>query len=402
MSAPRVLLCGGGTGGHLYPALNLAAAIRRAEPGTRILLVGARRGVEARVLPGREFEYRLLPVQPLWRQRPGRNWRTIVSAPVVAWGLAAIFRDFRPQLVVGTGGYAAAPALAWAMLRRIPTALQEQNAYPGLVTRWFAQRVDQLHVGYPEALRHLRPGPHTEVRTYGNPVASGPTRPSSGEVHRAGGSAFEWPEGRVVLVTGGSQGARALNEAMLTGLQAAADAWPADVSVVWVTGPEHFERIAAAIRTLDRADRVRVVEYIDDLGSHLHRVTLAISRAGAMSLSELTSAGVPAILVPLPAAAAGHQLANARALARAGAAEVREEGNELAGELWSLAVELLGDRARLSAMAAAARARGAPDAAARIAADLLRLAREGRGAARAEQWEGGRPASRSSGTEGAE
>jgi UDP-N-acetylglucosamine--N-acetylmuramyl-(pentapeptide) pyrophosphoryl-undecaprenol N-acetylglucosamine transferase len=198
--------------------------------------------------------------------------------------------------------------------------------------------------------------------------------PGTGVTRSAGAPGYEWPRGRVVLVTGGSQGARGINEALLRSFESATG-WPQDVAVVWVSGPAHSDSIGERAGATRWASRIDVVPYIEDLGPQLNHVTLAIARAGAMSLAEVTAAGVPSILVPLPTSAAGHQLANARALAEAGAAVVREEADLTDADLWSVAVELLDDPKRLASMAAAARERGAPGAADRIAADLLRLAR---------------------------
>lgn len=369
-TGPRVLIAGGGTGGHLYPALNLAAALRRREPDVRVLLLGARRGVEARVLPSAGWPYRLLPLEPLRRSRPWRNWRLAWHAPAVMRGLARTFRELEPGLVVGTGGYASGPAVAWARLSGRRTALQEQNAEPGLVTRLLAGRVDQLHLGYPEAAERLRTGRRTQVFAYGNPVDP--------EVGRAAAErpSFDWPAGRVVLVVGGSQGAQGLNRRLLTDL-AETSAWPMDLRMVWITGPDHHPEVAAQVRRLPWSQWIGVVPYVEGLGRQLRRVSLAIARAGAMFVSELAAAGVPAIFVPFPAAAGGHQSANARAMAEAGAAEVREEADLQPGELWSLAARILADEPRRRRMADAARARGAPDAADRIAVELLRLARSG-------------------------
>lgn len=370
---PRILLAGGGTGGHLYPALNLAEALRRAEPRARLLLVGARRGVEARVFPGSGFPYRLLPMHPLHRRRPWRNWRLPLSTPAVVAGLAGIFRSFDPHLVVGTGGYAAGPAVLWGKLTGRRTAIQEQNAEPGLVSRLLARWVDQVHLGFPEARERLRPGPRSRVFAYGNPVAL-PAPEGSGE------RGFDWPPGRVVLVAGGSQGARGLNLRLLADLEGA-DAersqWPADARLVWIAGPTHAEEVADRVGRIRWAEPVRVVPYIEGLGARLSRVSLAVSRAGAMFVSELAAAGVPAVLVPFPGAAGGHQTANAEAMAEAGAALVRREGELAPGELLRLVLEILGDGARLGRMARAARSRGAPEAAARIAAELLALAGRG-------------------------
>ncbi len=401
MPGPRILLAGGGTGGHLYPALNLRTALERLDPSTECLFLGSERGIEAHVLPTAGVEYRLLPLQPIHRARPWRNWRLLWTAPSVASGVASAFRGFSPTLAVGTGGYVSGPALAWALWKKVPTALQEQNARPGIVTRLLAPRVDQVHLGYPEAARHLRPGRHTRVLAFGNPVP--PPEASPGE---APGHA--WPEGRVLLVVGGSQGARGINRALLGDLEREAGhgtavasesgprarrgpggassaasppapdgsrAWPDDLWLVWVAGREHVDEVSRRAERLPWAARIRVVPYIEDLGRQLDRVTLAISRAGAMLVAELCAAGCPSVLVPLPTAAAGHQLANARALEEAGAAVVREESDLGPGDLWTACRELLDAPARLSDMARAARDRGEPDAALHIAQELLRLAR---------------------------
>lgn len=377
MASPRILLAGGGTGGHLYPALNLAAAFGRLAPDVECVFLGGRRGLEARVLPDAGYEFRLLPLQPLYRQRPWRNWRLFASAPTVLAGVRRAFRDFDPRLVVGTGGYVAGPALAGARLHGVPTAIQEQNAAPGLVTRLFAPGVDQIHLGYPEAEDRLRVGGRTRLSALGNPVA--PAMDGATDAGSSGGSAaarFDWPAGRNLLVFGGSQGALGLNRAFLRDLEWAArdaSAWPDGVSVVWIAGPAHAAELSARTSELHFADRVRVVSYIDDLGRQLDRVTLALCRAGAMSLAELCAAGRPAVLVPLPTSAGGHQRTNAQALAAAGAAEVREEEGLEAGELWSLCRDILTDDGRLTRMSAAAASRGRPHAALDIAREMLTL-----------------------------
>jgi UDP-N-acetylglucosamine--N-acetylmuramyl-(pentapeptide) pyrophosphoryl-undecaprenol N-acetylglucosamine transferase len=347
--------------------MNLAEALRRASPDAQLMLVGATRGVEARVLPDSGWPYRLLPLEPLYRSRPWRNWRLLKTAPAVLGGLSRVFAELRPQLVVGTGGYASGPAVAWALARGVATAIQEQNAMPGLVTRALAPRVDQIHLGVPEARQRLRPGRDTRVFELGNPVASGPvTRP------------FDWPAGRIVLAFGGSQGARALNELLLAGLPSVTE-WPADVTLVWVAGPLNHESVAGRLREVETAVSLRVVPFIPNLGGQLDRVALAVCRSGAMTCAELAAAGVPAVLIPLPTSAGDHQRFNARAMVDAGASIMREE-NSVSGEaLWADIRNLVEDGGRLSDMAAEARRRGRPDAADRIAAELLHLASRGGG-----------------------
>lgn len=368
---PRILFAGGGTGGHLYPALNIADALGRLDPGTSCYFVGSQRGIEARVLPETGYAFRLLPLEPIRRARPWQNWRLVVTTPAVISGVAGVFRSFRPDLVVGTGGYVSGATLAWARWKRIPMALQEQNAEPGFVTRAMAKHAAQVYLGYPEARSRLKFGERTAVIDSGNPVASNPQ-------DREAGAGFDWPAGRVLLVVGGSQGARAINEGLLADLEAVGEAaWPADLTIVWVAGRDHAAAVSARVEKLPAADRIRVVPFIADLGKQLDGVTLALSRAGAMLVAELAVAGCPAVLVPLPTAAADHQSINADALERAGAAVSREERGLKPGGLWELCRSLLADPDRLASMSRAARARGRPEAAREIALGLLQLARGG-------------------------
>ena len=372
----RAIIAGGGTGGHLYPALNLAEALKRlAGDGIEVLLVGAQRGVEARVLPERGLPYRLLPLEPIYRSRPWRNWRLVVSAIRCGRELQHLFRSFQPALVVGTGGYAAGPAVAWGIAHAIPTAIQEQNSYPGLTTRWLAPYVDQLHLGYEEAMKHVWPGGEAEVRFHGNPIRWPDERPNP-QVVRA---EFGLGPGRVVLVVGGSQGAAPVNEALLAAVEAAnagaLPPLPPDAQILWSTGPAHHASVTGRLGRMGDRIAVRTVPYVARMEWALSITTLAVSRAGALALSELCAWGVPAILVPLPHAAADHQRRNSRALEADGAAIVLEEATvtEDPGHLWLSLVRLLNEPWVLDGMAEASRARGNPHAADEIAADLWRL-----------------------------
>lgn len=370
----RVVLAGGGTGGHLYPAIALAEALRAEAPDVAVHFVGAQRGVEARVLPQRGLPHTLLPSQPLSRAHPLRNWRV---APALARSMAAVsrlFRAFAPQLVVGTGGYASAPACLWAILRRIPVALQEQNAWPGATTRLLARRARQIHLGFPEAERHLRTGPRTRVFAHGNPI-----RPPSPAIGRPA-ARERWtlePDCVAVLVVGGSQGSRAINERLLSALEASATGAgaspPSNLRLLWATGPAHFEAVRARLAPLGVDAWVRLVPYIDDMETALAAVDLAVSRAGAMTTAELLAWGLPALLIPLPTAAADHQARNAEALADAGAAVCLREQGLTPAALWDELVALASDDARRQDMAARARERARPDAARNIARDLLTL-----------------------------
>lgn len=383
MSA-RILLAGGGTGGHLYPALNLAAALRAARPDVELMLVGASRGIEATVLPKTGVPYRLLPMEPLRRGRVFRNWRLAASAPPVLHGLRQVFRELDPHVVVGTGGYASGPAVLYGVMARRVTALQEQNAVPGLVTRRLAPKVDRIFLGYPEASEHLSPGPGTRVLSWGNPVAI-PTSDSGSETDE---SSFRWPRGRVAAVIGGSQGARGLNERLLEDLASATE-WPDDTTLVWITGPNHHGAVSTAVARLRWTDRILTVPYVDDLGARLSGINLAICRSGAMFCSELCAAGVPALLVPFPAAVGDHQRHNAAALSASGAAVMLEERSMESGDLWDAVLELMREENRLQEMAGAMRSRGHPHAAERIARELLDLAESSSEIALVSQRNGG-------------
>jgi UDP-N-acetylglucosamine--N-acetylmuramyl-(pentapeptide) pyrophosphoryl-undecaprenol N-acetylglucosamine transferase len=405
MATPRILLAGGGTGGHLYPALNIAKALRSADSSVELLFIGSERGLEARVLPETDYPYRLLPLQPLYRQRIWRNWRLVAAMPAVAAGVRRVFRNFDPHLVIGSGGYVSGPAVAWGKWKGCRTAIQEQNAQPGLVTRLLSSRVDHIHLGYPEAEAKLKVSSGTQVFAFGNPV--------SAPAVVTGDRPFEWPQGRVLLVVGGSQGAKGLNDRLLADLTWAAlfqktegtsavdaqsgpcarqgpgeatpaasafrsDLWPPDLSLVWIAGPSHASEISRRTRELPWATRIHVVPFIEELGAQLGGVSLAVARSGAMFIAELCAAAVPAVFVPLPTAAGGHQTSNAKAMVEAGAAEMREQESLEPGELWRLCIAALGDETRLQRMGASASERARPDAAERIAEVLLELVGSGR------------------------
>lgn len=370
--APEVVavFAGGGTGGHLYPALALAEALGELRPDVRPVFLGATRGLEARVLPEREVEHHLLPVRGFERGSLWRNWR-VVPALVRALGrVVMLFRRLDPALVVATGGYACAPAGIAARLLGVPLVLQEQNAYPGVTTRFLARWARQIHLAFPEAAEHLPSSSRERVRVSGNPVRA--RQEISGARAR-----FELEaEGPVVLVVGGSQGARALNQAVLEALRdvgRGALARPAGLQLLWATGPAHHPSVSAALDELDDASWVRALGYIDDMPAALSAADLAVGRAGAIFTSECLLWGLPTILVPLPTAAGDHQRRNAEALSGAGAA-VQLPEEELTGPaLWKRVVDLVEDPERLDRISIRARRRAPEDASRTIARSLAEL-----------------------------
>ena len=367
----RVLFAGGGTGGHLYPALALAEALQRDQTNVEVHFVGAKRGVEARVLPSEGKPHTLLPFQPLRRARVWENWQLIPAMWSSARGLGRLFKDFKPELVVGTGGYASAPACMWAIMHRIPVAVQEQNSHPGLTTRTLSRWASQIHLGFPEARRHIKPGKHTEVTSLGNPI-----RPPDPTIDRQ--EAREKfglrPDSVVVLVVGGSQGSRAINDAVMGAISFAPHRPTAPsphLEILWATGPTHIEAINNTLP--DVKDWVKTVGYISNMSEALAAADVAISRAGAMGTAELLAWGIPMVLIPLPTAAADHQTHNARAISEAGAALMLVERELTAERLWADLQRLITDEELRTRMRAAALDRARPQAAEDIAERLSAL-----------------------------
>jgi UDP-N-acetylglucosamine--N-acetylmuramyl-(pentapeptide) pyrophosphoryl-undecaprenol N-acetylglucosamine transferase len=372
-TAPRVIFAGGGTGGHLYPAIALGEAVKQRFPDAEVMYIGALRGVEARVLPERGLPHLLLPLEPIRRARPWENWRLVPAMWGAMRGLRRAFRDFEPDLVVGTGGYASGPVAGWALLRGVPVALQEQNSYPGFVTRLLAGRARQLHLAFPEAARHLKPGPRTEVLEFGNPITPPDPAMDRAEARRT----FGLGAGTVALVVGGSQGSRAVNEALLADLRAVTEGTlpqrPEGLEILWATGPAHFESVQQRLTELGVTGWVHATPYIQEMPKALASADLAVSRAGAMALAELCAWGIPSVLIPLPSAAANHQHHNAVALADAGAAVLAPESELQSGRLWEQLSTLAADEPKRASLAARARERGHPDAAVQIVDALSRL-----------------------------
>jgi UDP-N-acetylglucosamine--N-acetylmuramyl-(pentapeptide) pyrophosphoryl-undecaprenol N-acetylglucosamine transferase len=360
----RVLIAGGGTGGHLMPALALADALREADASLEPVLVGAARGIDSDILPRRAYRHYLLPVEPIYR----RTWWRNLRWPAVAWRVwrqcGDVLARERPALAVGTGGYAAGPILFRAHREGIPLALQEQNAYPGLTTRWLARHARQVHLGFPEAEAHLQIGSTTAVHTLGNPIAPPPEHPPDRDQARA---ELRVPPGvPVVLVMGGSQGARSINRALAGILETGQ--W-ASLTLLWSTGHRSWDEYAG----FDAPPGCQVRPFWDPIAQAYAAADLVVARAGAMSTAELCAWSLPSILIPLPTATADHQTGNATALAAAGAAVHLDERNLSAKVLREHVEDLLGAPAKLASMARAAQLRGRPKAAREIVRQLRSL-----------------------------
>ena len=360
----RIVFAGGGTGGHLYPGFAIARAMQRVAPQVQPFFVGALRGIERNVLPTTEFRHALLDLHPLYRSRPWENWRTVRGA-LSAWsGLGRIVAEERPAVFVGTGGYASGIALAYARLHGIPYVVQEQNSFPGLTTRFFARSARQVHLGFPEAAERLKPGPSTRVFDTGNPIEPPPIpRPDRAEARRHWG--FPPSGGRVMLVYGGSQGSKAINDVVAAWVRRGI---PQGLHIIWATGQKTHDDYASL-----QHERVCVQAYLAPVSDAYAAADFALSRGGAMATAELCAWGIPPIIVPLPTAAADHQTANARALAAAGAGDFIPQ-SALTVEVLDTAVRnLLDDPALMASRSQAVLNRARPHAAETIARAILEI-----------------------------
>ncbi|MEP6764545.1 MAG: undecaprenyldiphospho-muramoylpentapeptide beta-N-acetylglucosaminyltransferase [Gemmatimonadaceae bacterium] len=362
MKASQIFFAGGGTGGHLYPALAIAREVER-QSSVRAYFIGAKRGIEHDILPTTEFPHSLLDLHPLYRRTPFSNWRTVVGA-ISAWrAIGKLSKQDWPLAVVGTGGYAAGVACAWARSKKVPLFLHESDSNPGLTTRQFSKAASAVFLGFPEAQNLLTLGADTLVFPMGCPIApppeNAPTRLSARRAWGLPDNAF------TVLVVGGSQGARALNEAVAAWCK---DGLPPNVALIWATGKAQSESF-----TQYEGNMTRVRPYLSPINDAYAAADLAVTRAGANTIAELCAWGIPAVLVPLPTAAQDHQTHNARALEAAGAAIHLPQSELTAHSLDAMVRELRDRPAIMMNMAQTAILRGRPTAAADIARQILSM-----------------------------
>lgn len=369
----NIIVSGGGTGGHIYPALTIIRAIRRREPSARILYVGTQHGLEADIVPREGIDFIAMNLAGFQRkislENIGRAWLAL-RAVARARG---IVHGFQPDVAIGTGGYVAGPILLAASLAGVPTLVQEQNVFAGVTNRLLAKFATAIAVGMEDAQRVF---PKEKTYVTGNPI-----RPEVLTATREeGAKAFGFdPAKKTVLVSGGSRGARSINRAMVEVIVHAAE--QRAVQYLHVTGTDEHEDMLMRIRSagvrIEEHPHLRVLPYLYNMPEAMAMADVVVFRAGATGLAELAARGVPAILIPYPYAAENHQEKNARAVAAAGAAEVILNRDVSAAALEGALHALLTDDARRTDMAAAMKRLGKPEAAEEIAALALRICKEG-------------------------
>jgi UDP-N-acetylglucosamine--N-acetylmuramyl-(pentapeptide) pyrophosphoryl-undecaprenol N-acetylglucosamine transferase len=369
----RLLVAGGGTGGHVFPGIALAEEVVTRHPANDVVFVGTARGLEATVVPQAGFPIELIDVKGLKGQGLLQTLKNLLLLPLALVQSVRILRRWRPDIVVGVGGYASGPVVLVAWLLRIPTAVQEQNAIPGFTNRILGRVVRAAFTAFPEAARHF---PRRKVYQLGNPI-----RRTLMENYMRPVAKHPTP---CLLVFGGSQGAHALNMRVIEALPHLADLRGA-LRITHQTGARDREQVEKGYRACGFEPDVR--EFITDMSAAYAQADLVLCRAGATTLAELTVCKKPSILVPFPAAADNHQVHNARSLVDAGAAVMIEE-RTLTGEVLANEIRTVLDAPeRRERMARAAGRLGSPQAAREIADVCTELVRRRWGSPLGQQRE---------------
>ena len=353
----RILIAGGGTGGHVIPALAIARELRDAH-GAEVRFVGTARGLETRLVPEAGFGLELVRSGQLKNVSLKTRLRTAVDLPLGVVECVRLIREFQPHVVVGVGGYASGPGMLAAILKRVPTLAFEPNAVPGMTNRWLGRWVSSAAVNFAQTVRYFRLAKVTGIPVRAEFFA---IRPKT-----AGGLRL--------LVFGGSQGARVLNEAMPKIAGRLLERFP-ELEIVHQAGGRHLETTAAAFEAAGLVgERVRVRAYLDDMPAEFAAADLMLCRSGASTVAELAAAGRASLLVPFAAAADDHQRRNAEAMVEAGAARMLTEAEFTAERLMEELVGMLRDHDGLRTMGERAREMARPEAVKEIAGMVVGLA----------------------------
>ncbi|MCY4233182.1 MAG: undecaprenyldiphospho-muramoylpentapeptide beta-N-acetylglucosaminyltransferase [Bacteroidetes bacterium] len=360
MRPPRILFAGGGTGGHIYPAIAIAQAIRSIEPMSAIAFAGTRNHLEWDVVPDAGFEIHPITISGFHRKKLLRNIGFPFKLATGLWQSYQLVQDFDADVAVGTGGYVSGPVLWAASMRGRPTVAQEQNAYAGMTNRILGYRAAQVHIAFEEAKSWF---PEGRCRVSGNPVRQELATAINREEAR---KILQLPkDAKVLFVFGGSLGSQAINEAMFQ----MADQILSDpmVYVIWQTGRLYYDRMKKK-----KHARLQILKYVDQMELSYAACDLVLARSGALTCSELLCTSTPSILIPSPVVAEDHQTKNARSMERIGAAVLIPE-EDLLNALTIQVPAILADPKRRGQMAEKARKAARPQAATTIANDILDL-----------------------------
>lgn len=364
----KILITGGGTGGHVFPAIAIADTLRRKLSDTDILFIGARGKLEMEKVPLAGYPVKGLWISGFQRRLTLRNLLFPLKVAVSLLQADLIIRKFKPDVVIGVGGYASGPTVKMAARRKIPVVLQEQNSFPGITNRWLAKVADVICVAYEGMEKYF---PKEKIVITGNPVRQNVI--DIADKRKPALEYFELDKNKlVILVIGGSQGARSINESVDKNLELLA---MSDLQVIWQTGRFYTERAQKAILEKlngNKKNNVRVKEFISRMDYAYATADIVISRAGAIAISELSAVGKPCIFIPLPSAAEDHQTRNATALAEKDAA-IHLKDSESTEKLGKIVLGLARNQEHRERLSENIRKMAVADAADRIAVEVLKL-----------------------------
>ena len=363
----RVIISGGGTGGHIFPAVSIANAIKALQPNAKILFVGALGRMEMQRVPAAGYEIKGLPIRgffrPLWKPA---NIGVAIDYLKSKWLAKKILQEFKPDVAVGVGGYASSAALGAANSLGIPTLIQEQNSYAGLANKNLAKKAEKICVAYEGMERFFPAG---KILMTGNPVRQNLLDTTISREEAVKRQGFD-PAKKTILLVGGSLGARTINESVLQHLDLVTSS--SDVQFIWQTGKYYSAEIAKRLEGKD-IPNLKVTDFITDMGTAYKAADLVISRAGASSISEFCLIGKPVILVPSPNVAEDHQTKNALALSTKDAA-IYVKDAEAPGMLLKLAIDTVKDDAKLQSLHENVLKLALPNSAEIIAKEVIKLA----------------------------
>lgn len=358
-----MLVSGGGTGGHIYPALALVRHVVACEPDSEVLFIGTSSGLESKIIPAAGFPLATIPARGYPRRLTGL---VPVAKDFISGSLQVrkIIREFKPQVAVGTGGYVSAPVVLAAAMNRIPAVIHEQNAIPGMANRYLAPLAGRICLSFESSRSHFRSSKRTVVT--GNPRSSEAASYSRDQ----GRQRFNLdPDRPVVVVFGGSRGALKINQVITGYLDSGW--WLPTVQLIYITGEIYYNQVRERLRFLPQG--ISLFPYLSEMPAALAAADLVITRSGATTLAEITALGIPAILIPSPNVVDNHQYYNARVMADCGAALLIEEREFTAYRLRKEISRLLSNAGLLGKMGQASRRLGVVDSADRVYRCLLQV-----------------------------
>ena len=366
----RVIVSGGGTGGHIFPAVSIANAVMRLRPDAKILFIGAQGRMEMQRVPAAGYEIKGLPIRgffrPLWKPA---NVGVAIDYLKSKWLAKKLLKEFKPDVAVGVGGYASSAALGAANSLGIPTLIQEQNSYAGLANKQLASKAKKICVAYEGMERFF---PKEKILLTGNPVRQALLETTMSREEAVRSLGFD-PTKKTILLVGGSLGARTINESVLQHLDLVKQT---DVQFLWQTGKYYYADIQQRLKD-KLLPNLKATDFISDMGAAYRAADLVISRAGASSISEFCLIGKPVILVPSPNVAEDHQTKNALALANRDAA-LYVKDSEAPATLLQLALDTVADETRLKTLSENVLKLALPDSADMIAKEVIKLAENGK------------------------